>query len=204
MLPIVNEKIAGEKVSIYNPTNHEKYPLAGIKLKNATKLHLMQGPVTVFDGGTYAGDARIADIPPGSERFVTYALDLQTEVVVDPVHLPNELLAIRIKGGSIHFSEKGIRQKRYTAKNGSQKVKRILIEQPYDATWTLTTPAQPAEKTRSLYRFALSAEPGKPASLLVREEQAISNAIGILTVVNTKSDDPITGTVKAAGSPQSA
>ena len=34
----------------------------GLRLKNTTDLHLMQGPITVFDGGAYAGDARIEDI----------------------------------------------------------------------------------------------------------------------------------------------
>ena len=40
----------------------------------------MQGPITVFDGGTYAGDAQITDLAPGREQLVTYAMDLDTEV----------------------------------------------------------------------------------------------------------------------------
>ena len=40
----------------------------------------MQGPITVFDGQAYAGDARMKDLAPGQERLVTYALDLKTEV----------------------------------------------------------------------------------------------------------------------------
>ena len=72
--------IKGEKVSIYNPAVQAKHPLNGLKFVNSTKLHLMQGPITVFDGGVYAGDARIEDIAPGSERLISYALDLDTEV----------------------------------------------------------------------------------------------------------------------------
>ena len=40
----------------------------------------MQGPITVFDDGAYAGDAQIQDLPPGSERLISYAMDLDTEV----------------------------------------------------------------------------------------------------------------------------
>ena len=80
MLPIVNESVEGSKVSIYNQNVQAKHPLNGLRLKNTTKLHLMQGPVTVFDGGAYAGDARIEDLQPGTERLVSYALDLDTEV----------------------------------------------------------------------------------------------------------------------------
>ena len=57
MLPILNSDVKAEKFSIYNPAVQPKHPLNGLKLTNSTHLHLMQGPITVFDGNTYAGDA---------------------------------------------------------------------------------------------------------------------------------------------------
>ncbi len=71
MLPIVTTEIEGHKLSVFNPRTHPKHPLNGLKLKNTTGLHLMQGPVTVFDGGIYAGDAihgrRHEPLPPASD-----------------------------------------------------------------------------------------------------------------------------------------
>ena len=49
MLPIVNESVKGEKVSIYNPAVHGKHPLNGLRFNNTTELNLMQGPITVFE-----------------------------------------------------------------------------------------------------------------------------------------------------------
>src|SRR5262249_56609997 len=69
MLPIINDSIEGEKVSIYNPAADAKHPLNGVRLTNTSKLHLMQGPVTVFDGGVYAGDSQMPDLSPGSKRL---------------------------------------------------------------------------------------------------------------------------------------
>src|SRR5207244_7944688 len=71
LLPIVNEEVEGTKVSIYNEQTHNKFPLLGLKFKNSTKLHLMQGPITVFDGSSYAGDARILDLQPKEERLIS-------------------------------------------------------------------------------------------------------------------------------------
>ena len=88
MLPILNSDVKAEKFSIYNPAVQPKHPLNGLKLTNSTDLHLMQGPITVFDGETYAGDALIQDIPPGSERLVSYALDLDTEVALQSKEPP--------------------------------------------------------------------------------------------------------------------
>src|SRR5262249_47368292 len=80
MLPIVNQEIDGEKVSIYNPAQHPKHPLNGLQITNTTGLNLMQGPVTIFDGDTYAGDAKLPDLKPGEKRLAAYALDLGMEV----------------------------------------------------------------------------------------------------------------------------
>ena len=80
LLPIVNKDVEGTRVSIYNERTQAKFPLLGLKFKNTTGLHLMQGPITVFEGTTYAGDARILDLQPNEERLISYAIDLGTEV----------------------------------------------------------------------------------------------------------------------------
>ena len=97
MLPIVNESVTGEKVSIYSEAQHAKHPLNGLKLKNTTDLHLMQGPITVFDDGAYAGDAQIQDLPPKSERIISYAMDLDTEVAPESKGSPEELTKVSLR-----------------------------------------------------------------------------------------------------------
>ena len=86
LLPIVNKDVEGTRVSIYNERTQAKFPLLGLKFKNTCGLHLMQGPITVFEGSNYAGDARILDLEPNEERLLSYAVDLGTEV--NPVPRP--------------------------------------------------------------------------------------------------------------------
>ncbi len=169
MLPIVNESVEGEKVSIYNQAAHGKHPLNGLRLKNTTDLHLMQGPVTVFDDGTYAGDAKIADLPPKSERLISYAMDLDTEVAPSDAGGPTQLVAVKLVRGTLFTTRRYQRERNYIVKNGGPKAKKVLIEYPIDTAWTLQQPKEPAEKTRDLYRFAVTAEPGKPATEKVIE-----------------------------------
>jgi hypothetical protein len=80
LLPIVGKDVEASRVSIYNEGAQPKFPLLGLKLKNTSGLHLMQGPITFFEGCSYAGDARIADLQPNEERLLSYAVDLGTEV----------------------------------------------------------------------------------------------------------------------------
>ncbi|HEY2410720.1 MAG TPA: hypothetical protein VGI40_00675 [Pirellulaceae bacterium] len=198
MLPIVNESVQGEKVSIYNEQTQPKHPLNGLKLKNSTDLHLMQGPITVFDDDAYAGDAQIQDLPPGSERLISYALDLDTEVAPTIKQQPSSLISVTINKGTLITSYKHARTKSFTVKNSGKKTKQVLVEYPIEQPWTLVDPKQPAEKTRAQYRFLVTADPGKPARLDVSEEhtqrESIAltnlddNRIGIFTSAREVSD----------------
>lgn len=179
LLPIVNESVEGTKVSIYNPDVDAKHPLAGMKFHNSTKLHLMQGPITVFDGGEYAGDSQIEDIAPGASRLISYALDLDIEVAPETSSVPETLEGIRIAQGMLHRVRKSTRSKRYDIKNSGDQAKRLLIEQPIDANWDLVSPTTPAEETRDLYRFAVDAPPAKPAELVVEEERTDRDEVAI-------------------------
>ncbi len=179
MLPIINDTIEGAKVSIYNAGVHAKHPLNGIELKNSSDLHLMQGPVTVFDGGVYAGDARIPDLPPGSDRLLSYALDLDVEVAPTSDSRPQDLLSVRIEKGVLIANYKQSRTQSYMVKNSGDKEKRVLIEYAFDPQWELIEPKKPREKTRDVYRFAVAAEPGKPADLKIGEQQTIRQDMAI-------------------------
>src|SRR5262249_38338940 len=57
LLPIVGKDVQASRVSIYNEGVQAKFPLLGLRFKNSAGLHLMQGPITVFEGSNYAGDA---------------------------------------------------------------------------------------------------------------------------------------------------
>jgi hypothetical protein len=179
MLPIVNGAVEAKKISIFNPSVEPKHPLNGLRFKNTTDLHLMQGPITVFDAGAYAGDAEIKDLAPNSERLVSYALDLDTEVASEAKSHPEELMSVRIAKGTLIASRKYRRTQTYTVKNSGRRTKDVLIEYAHDPNWNLVEPKQPIEKTRDQYRFAVKAEPGKPASLSVEEDRTDQQQVAL-------------------------
>jgi hypothetical protein len=179
MLPIVAEDVAAEKVSVYDDRVMAKHPLAGVRLVNSTELDLMQGPVTVFDAGAYAGDARIEDLPAGSSRLLTYAVDLDVEVAPRMEPRPEELVSVKLARGTLVASRKLARRKTFEIKNSGSAPVTLLVEHPLEPGWTLVEPEKPAEKTRDRYRFAVEAEPGKPATLVVAEEQVVAQRLAV-------------------------
>jgi hypothetical protein len=179
MLPIANADVKCDKLAIYNAGVQSKHPLYGLRFTNTTELYLMQGPITVFDGGVYAGDAKIEDIPPGAQRLISYGIDLETEVAPRIKTQPEEFLSVRLLKGVMLTDRKFVRSQEYTVKNSGKQAKTVLIEYPIDAAWKLISPEKPSEKTRDLYRFAVEAKPGEPAKLVVDEQRTERQEIAL-------------------------
>src|SRR5207253_2700703 len=113
LLPIVNKDVEGTRCSIYNERTQAKFPLLGLKFKNTSGLHLMQGPITVFEGSNYAGDARILDLQPKEERLISYAVDLGTEVHPVPSSDTGSYTIIKTVKGILHTTTKLKESKTY-------------------------------------------------------------------------------------------
>ena len=177
LLPIIGQTLQGQKVSVYNQHVNAKHPLNGYRLKNTSSLHLMQGPITLFDSGTYAGDARIEDLGPGQDRLISYALDLKAEVEPKLEGGTQELATVSLKKGTMLIFRRLVEDRTYLVKNRDTKAKTVLIEQPYRADWKLAEPKEPTERTRDLYRFNVAVDPGKSATLRVKETLPIQESI---------------------------
>ncbi|MDX1967354.1 MAG: hypothetical protein SFV23_09300 [Planctomycetaceae bacterium] len=170
LFPIVNQEIGGERVAIYSPGQHPEHPLAGLKLKNTTEIHLQPGPITVFDAGDYAGDARIADISPAAERLLSYALALDIEIATKSLPSKKQTTRLSIKSGGLILHQIESREQHYTIKNLGPHEYAILIERPLDKDWPEVTP-KPSETTRSQHRFNVKAPAGKTTELVVTERR---------------------------------
>ncbi len=184
MIPIINDPVEVEKLSVYNESVLAKYPLNGARLKNTTedKKHLLQGPVTVFDEGRYAGDARLDDVPPGQTRLLSYGIDLQTGVVVKNLENQQSIQTGKIVKGVLQVTRKSVSAKEYSVENKSDHDKTLVIEHPVREGWKLVDADAPIEVTAQLYRFQHSLAAGKTDKFTVREQNIQSQNLSLLPV----------------------
>ena len=187
MLPIVNQNVEGQRVSIYNQSVQAKHPLHGLKLKNTSGFDLMSGPLTVFEQGSYAGDARIDTLPAGAQRLISFAIDLDTEVAVSSRSVPETLISVAIVKGTLISSLSQRIESSYKIKNSDDRSRSVLVEHPLNPDWDLVTPAKAEETTRNAYRFLVKVAPGNTEELLVAQERQIDRSV-LLTNLN---DDQI-------------
>jgi len=57
LIPILQTRMQGERVSIFNEQAQDHRPMSGLLLKNTSALTLEDGSLTVVDGDSYAGEA---------------------------------------------------------------------------------------------------------------------------------------------------
>ncbi len=184
LLPILGKDVEGERVSIYNERTHAKFPLLGLAFTNTTGMHLTQGPITVFEGSTYAGDARILDLQKGERRLLSYAIDLGTEVQAVPHSDNGRLTSVKIVKGVLHTTTKIKETKTYTVANRNDTDRALLIEHPNRTDFKLTTKDKPWETAADFHRFQVKVPAGKTKPYTVSEEKDF----GSQTIL-TNSDD---------------
>ncbi|HEX4621352.1 MAG TPA: hypothetical protein VH208_07280, partial [Myxococcaceae bacterium] len=188
LLPIVNKDAGGTRCSIYNERTQAKFPLLGLKFKNTSGLHLMQGPITVFEGSNYAGDARILDVEPNEERLISYAVDLGAEVNPVPSSDNGRLVQVKVVKGILHSQTKVRETKTYTIVNRNDSERLVLVEHPVRNDFHLTDDTnKPAETASDVYRFEVKVPAGKTATQVVTEERIVNEQVQL----TNSNDDQI-------------
>ena len=180
MIPVVTQDIGADKVSLYNASADPRFPLNAVRLKNSTALHLKGGPVTLFDSGTYAGDAIMEDVAPGESRLISYAVDLSVVGERQFLYTDQPHRTLTIRAGVLTITRRDRSKVKYVFKSKALTDKTLLVEHPFDAECKLITPAAATERTPNLYRFAVPLPAGKTASLVVETETPNSYTVALL------------------------
>lgn len=208
MIPFVSGAIQAEPVAIYDSSVQADHPLMGARIKNTTGLHLMGGPITVFDqnaGGTdYVGDALINDTEPGQSRLISYALDLAVAASVETTENDRRDTMLTISQGVLDISSIEQHANLYTFKNNSSAAQTVVVEMPYEgADWTLLEPKKETERTATQLRFDVPVPAGASKKFTVRQQHQTAESVALLgadtsTIVAFSNYTIATPAVKAA------
>jgi hypothetical protein len=180
MLPLVEGSVKAEKTLVFSGSR----ALAGgsinlaisAELTNTSGMKLPAGPITVYDGGLYAGDALIEFFPENERRLISYGEDLSVSGSVSSSN-SRLLTAVTVSGGVMTISRRLSSEKIYTIRNASGETKKLIIEHPVTSGSALAEPKNFDERTPNLYRFASSLPGNQEIKFTVREETPLSERI---------------------------
>jgi hypothetical protein len=188
MLPIINQNVETESISIFDSSVLPRNPLRGVKLTNTTGLHIMAGPITIYEQNKYAGDALFDDIVEGAEKLMTYAVDLETEVSVASEGKPDDILLVKAMDGILTIQRTQRRATTYNIAFRGEKKRPLLIEHPKRTSWNIVGKNKPEEETRSSYRFRVAPGDKQYEEFLVTEERKLSETAMLADLSNQKID----------------
>ena len=180
MLPLLEGNIQAERSLIFSGSRAARgetiNPLISVELTNTIGLSLPPGPITVYDGGTYAGDALIEFFPEEDRRFISYGEDLSVSGSMI-TGTARYITAVNISGGVMTITNRRSYESTYTIRNVSGINKRLIIEHPIIHGYDLVIPENYDETTSSLYRFIRNLNAGEILTFTVREEAPLYERI---------------------------
>jgi hypothetical protein len=174
LIPIVQTKMDGERVAIYNQAVRPDRPLSGVLLKNHTDLTLETGSITVLDGNAYAGEAMMERLKPQEQRLISFAVDLGTHLRVRQDQGREPARFVRVVNGVFEAHYFRTEEKTYEILNQSDKRKVVYLEHPIRSGWELADDSpKPDIVTQRFYRFRVELSPYQETQLKVAERQPL-------------------------------
>jgi len=172
LLPFLREDITGRKLLIY--TGDGLNPLNAVEITNSTGKTLDGGPITVFEGKSYSGEALMETCKAGDKRLISYAVDLGTRITTAYETSADVIRSIHMARG-ILMTRSALRETRtYTIRNVDQKLKTLVLEHGVRPGFDLVN-QKPSEKTAHAYRFEVKLAPGASEKFPVIEEHVYDN-----------------------------
>ena len=181
MVPIVSRDVAGDALSIvnYSGNSGEQVAQNGFRLKNDSDLRLSSGPITVYAGGIYGGDARLDGLSPRDSKLIAYGIDLDLVVKRQQDDNSTRLLQIIAQDGVLQQRFQGFVTQTYALKNKATKAKTVLIQQPDMGNWQLIDPKQRDEKSTEGDRFKVELKAGESRDYQIKWQQIYSETIAV-------------------------
>ena len=169
MVPIAATQVEGEAVDLYNRKTLQGNPMAAVRLKNTSGMTLEGGPVTVLQGGNYAGEALMKTVVPNETRYIAYAVDLGLHVNTVAGSKSEKVDRVTINRGVIRIHRGILETTVYNLDNRNSKPRTVVIEHPYYPDRQLLNSEKPIETTENFLRFQVDAPALKLTRFTVKE-----------------------------------
>jgi len=190
VLPLLDRELPARRIELYQPRVDQRHPLAAIELTNKSETGLPPGVLTLYQqnaghGALYVGDARLAALPAGGKRLLSYSLD--GKVTIDRSDTERRPVVKATIGNGLLRVSRVIRATTSYRVKAAAAVPPFLFEQPRRQGAVLTSPeSKTVEMTAEAYRIPFALPAAGEGSLTVVEEQPTEETIRLLDIDNDR------------------
>ncbi len=170
MIPLTLASLPAEKYSVFSsiPYNERVNPKFCISIENTSGLKLPAGPITVLDGGEYAGDALLEFLPEAEKRLIAYGDDIEV-TGSKRADSTRTIETIKMTDGVMTTSYQQVQSTTYLIRNANKKERTVIVEHAKNAGFELMTKQALAETTTNKYRFKFKTAGNTGTELKVEE-----------------------------------
>jgi hypothetical protein len=190
LIPIIARDVPAERVSLYQPDVVATNPLTSVELTNDGDTGLPPGVVTTYERSaqgvvTYVGDARLATLPAGERRLMSFGVDQQVRIDRDARSAERVTMA-RIAGGVLRLTRTQQRTTVYTIAGAAHEARTVILEQARLPGYVLVQPTGPGvEMAEGFYRIRVEVPAGATVVTKVVLSRPVTEAV---IIANLSSD----------------
>ncbi|MBI3210037.1 MAG: DUF4139 domain-containing protein [Candidatus Solibacter usitatus] len=180
MLPFLQQKIDARKLLIYSDRSTPN-PMNAAEITNSSGKTLDGGPITVYDGGAYAGEALVETFKASDKRLISYGVDLGTRITTALDSTASVIREITANRGVLTARTAAQETLTYTIRNVDAKAKTLIIEHPVRYDYKVLN-QKPVESTASAHRFEVKLAPQSTAKFTVNEERVYAQTTYVSSI----------------------
>jgi uncharacterized coiled-coil protein SlyX len=175
MLPFLQQEVTARKLVVFRDGGGQN-PLHSMEITNSTGRTLDGGPITVYEGGGYAGEALVETLKKDDKRLISYGVDLGTRITTAFESKAEVVREVHIRRGVLATKSAIAETKTFTIKNVDAEPKTIIIEHPVRGGYDLVGMKE-SEKTANAYRFEVKVSGNATEKFPVNEERVYDRSV---------------------------
>jgi hypothetical protein len=187
IVPIFDRDLPIERLALFQPGTSVTHPLASLRIKNDSPTGLPPGVLTLYEesaaGVTYLGDARLAQLPAGESRLVSYAVDEKTKIAREQQGT-RAISKGAIAQGVLTLTRTQRQTTVYKIAAPVNEARKVIIDHPKMAGWTLVAPGG-TEETAGAHRLTVALKAGEAQTVMAVLEMPV---LGTLRVADMADD----------------
>jgi outer membrane protein OmpA-like peptidoglycan-associated protein len=183
LVTIVNRYVPGEEILLYRPDSSvpssSTHPFRAARIDNRGGIELQAGSVSVFSGGTFAGEGILGHLNPGDTTLVPYAVDGGTEVRSSSGDHQMPLRIVSMARGVLTVEDIDSVTTTYEASVGEQPPARLVIHHVRRAGYEAKDLPPGTETTPESYTLPLPVRAGQKSVVTVEEKRTTRRDLNV-------------------------
>jgi hypothetical protein len=202
LVSILNARVKAEDVMLYNLERGGTAPYRAVRFTNETPYVMEKGPIAIYSGGTFVGEALTDRVDPGLSAFIPYSLDPRVHVSIDDSYKESGVSLVKILRGHVTVELKTLATHSYVIDNQAPEAATLWVQRTRRPGWHLVAPKAGVLDERGVYFVPLQVAAKSKLKVAIEEETPTRRVVEIYSDAARKAIGLFLGGAGASRDPR--